>query len=61
MNLSPLWVAAFEAQGFEATHWSQVGDPGAPDEQILGWARRERYVVFTHDLDFSRLLARISQ
>ncbi len=57
MNLSPLWVGAFEEQGFEAIHWSQIGDPGAPDRDILEWARREGYVVFTHDLDFARLLA----
>ena len=57
MNLSPLWVEAFEAQSFEAIHWSWVGDPGAPDRNIFGWARKEGYVVFTHDLDFSRLLA----
>ncbi len=57
MNLSPLWVEAFEGQGYEATHWSRVGDPGAPDRDILDWARREGYVVFTHDLDFTRLLA----
>jgi predicted nuclease of predicted toxin-antitoxin system len=57
MNLSPLWVEAFKAEGFEATHWSRVGDPGALDREVLEWARRERHVVFTHDLDFSRLLA----
>lgn len=57
MNLSPLWVEAFRTQGFEAAHWSQVGDPAAPDREIMEWARREAYVVFTHDLDFSRLLA----
>lgn len=57
MNLSPLWVGAFEEQGHEATHWSRVGDRGAPDRDILEWARREGYVVFTHDLDFARLLA----
>lgn len=57
MNLSPLWVEAFEQHGFEATHWSQVGDPGAPDREIMEWARKERYAVFTHDLDFSQLLA----
>jgi predicted nuclease of predicted toxin-antitoxin system len=34
-----------------------VGDPGAPDRDILEWARREGYVVFTHDLDFAQLLA----
>jgi predicted nuclease of predicted toxin-antitoxin system len=57
MNLSPLWIEALEARSFEATHWSQVGDPRAPDRNILEWARREGYVVFTHDLDFARLLA----
>ncbi len=57
MNLSPLWVGALEKQGFETTHWVQVGDPKAPDRDILEWARREGYVVFTHDLDFARLLA----
>ena len=57
MNLSPLWVDAFDKNGFEAVHWSRVGDPGAPDHEIMQWARQERYVVFTHDLDFSRLLA----
>jgi predicted nuclease of predicted toxin-antitoxin system len=38
MNLSPLWVEALEEQGYEATHWSQVGEPGAPDREILEWA-----------------------
>ena len=57
MNLSPLWVEAFEEHGFEASHWSRVGDPGAPDHEIIAWARKENCVVFTHDLDFSRLLA----
>ena len=57
MNLSPLWVEALEERGYAATHWSRVGDPGAPDQEILEWARREEYVVFTHDLDFARLLA----
>jgi predicted nuclease of predicted toxin-antitoxin system len=57
MNLSPLWVDELEVRGFAAIHWSQVGDPKAPDQTILEWARREGCVVFTHDLDFARLLA----
>ena len=57
MNLSPLWVKAFEEGGFESIHWSQVGDPRAPDHEIMEWARKERCIVFTHDLDFSQLLA----
>lgn len=57
MNLSPLWTGAFGGRGFEAVHWSKVGDPGAPDHELMQWARTQGYVVFTHDLDFSRMLA----
>lgn len=57
MNLSPLWVGFFSDRSLEARHWSEVGTPNAPDRDILDFARREGYVVFTHDLDFSRLLA----
>ena len=27
MNLSPSWVEALRVMGFEAVHWSNVGDP----------------------------------
>ena len=57
MNLSPDWVEVFESSGYEATHWSQVGEGSAPDREILDWARENGFVLFTHDLDFSRLLA----
>ena len=57
MNLSPLWTGAFGDRGFEAVHWSRIGDPGAPDHELMQWARAQGYVVFTHDLDFSRMLA----
>lgn len=57
MNLSPLWVEALEAQGHRGVHWSQVGDHAAPDREILEYARKQGYAVFTHDLDFTRLLA----
>ena len=40
-----------------ARHWSDVGPATASDEEVLDWALREGCVVFTHDLDFSRLLA----
>ncbi len=52
MNLSPAWVEVFEQQGWQAFHWSTVGDPRATDKFIMGWARENGYVVFTHDLDF---------
>ena len=57
MNLSPLWTGALSGQGFEAVHWSSVGDPGAPDRGLMQWARARGHLVFTHDLDFSRMLA----
>ena len=57
MNLSPAWAAVLSTEGWEAIHWSDVGDPGAPDRFIMEWARSRGYVVFTHDLDFGALLA----
>ena len=57
MNLSPRWVAALQAGGWEAVHWSDVGDPTATDRTIMEWADRNGYIVFTHDLDFGALLA----
>ncbi len=57
MNLSPDWVEVFRRNGWEALHWSMVGDPRATDRAIMEWARANGYVVFTHDLDFGALLA----
>jgi predicted nuclease of predicted toxin-antitoxin system len=37
--------------------WSEVGNPKAKDREILAWARENRFIVFTHDLDFGNLLA----
>ena len=57
MNLSPTWVEALQTMGFEAIHWSSVGDTRAPDREILAYASAEGYVVFTNDLDFGAILA----
>jgi predicted nuclease of predicted toxin-antitoxin system len=57
MNLSPLWREVLQAEGWEAVHWSEVGDPRATDRVIMNWAGANGYVVFTHDLDFGALLA----
>jgi predicted nuclease of predicted toxin-antitoxin system len=57
MNLSPTWVEALRTMGVEAIHWSSVGDPRAPDREILGYASTEGYVIFTNDLDFGAILA----
>ena len=57
MNLSPEWVGFLQSAGWEAIHWSTVGNPRAEDEEIMVWARAQEHVVFTHDLDFGTLLA----
>ncbi|MBI5503790.1 MAG: DUF5615 family PIN-like protein [Deltaproteobacteria bacterium] len=57
MNLSPLWVSFLAAEGFEATHWSSVGDHRAADVELMSWAREHDHIVLTHDLDFGVLLA----
>jgi len=57
MNLSPQWLPAFSKFGIEAIHWSDVGPSNAPDEEIANWARKNQYVIFTHDLDFGTMLA----
>ncbi len=57
MNLSPDWTQILEAENIEVVHWSNVGKPNAPDEEIMKYARENDYTVFTHDLDFGMLLA----
>ncbi|MGL5804877.1 MAG: DUF5615 family PIN-like protein [Xenococcaceae cyanobacterium] len=57
MNLSPDLVNVLENNGFEAIHWSSVGDVNARDRDIMTWAKSNDYVVLTHDLDFGTILA----
>lgn len=53
----PEWAGLLSGAGFQATHWSNVGNPRASDAVIMEWARENGYVVFTHDLDLGSLLA----
>lgn len=57
MNLTPAWAPALQEAGWEAIHWSHIGAPDAADSTIMAWAQQNGFVVFTHDLDFSALLA----
>lgn len=57
MNLSPQWVNPLNEAGFEATHWSTIGSAMTPDSEIMAYARTNQFVVLTHDLDFSAILA----
>ena len=57
MNLTPRWCEVLNRAGHQTVHWSEIGDPSAPDLQIMEWAANNQHVVFTHDLDFGALLA----
>jgi len=57
MNLSPHWVNVLMGAGIEAAHWSTLGARNATDAEIMAFARINNYVVLTHDLDFSAILA----
>ena len=57
VNLSPDWVPVLTDAGIPAVHWTQVGDSSAPDQAIMSWAEANGYAVFSHDLDFSTMLA----
>ena len=57
VNLTPKWIKALDEKGFEAIHWSEVGELDAPDRHILDYAIENNFVVFTHDLDFGDILA----
>jgi predicted nuclease of predicted toxin-antitoxin system len=57
MNLSPRWVDYLAAAGHEAVHWVDVGEPNAPDREILEQAHRNAQVILTQDLGFGTLLA----
>ncbi len=57
MNLPPSWIEVLIQHGYEAKHWKNIGNEKAEDEEILEWARSNDYIIFTHDLDFSAILA----
>jgi predicted nuclease of predicted toxin-antitoxin system len=57
VNLAPAWVDVLQAHGYDAIHWTQVGDPRAPDVKLMSYARQHDCVLFTHDLDFGTMLA----
>jgi len=57
MNLSPRWIAFLCDAGWEAAHWSTVGEADASDSEIMTFAAANGYVVLTNDLDFAAILA----
>lgn len=57
MNLSPKWVPFLQMSGITATHWSEIGNPSAPDAEIMRFAKVDGRVILKHDLDFGAILA----
>ncbi len=57
MNLSPLWVEFFQGYGIHSTHWSNIGNIKATDEEIFQWSKENNGIILTQDLDFSTILA----
>lgn len=57
MNLSPRWVEWLARSAVEAAHWSKLGPPEASDREIMAFAAAHDWIVLTHDLDFSAILA----
>lgn len=57
MNLSPQWVGFFKSNGIDAVHWSTVGAHDAADATLMAHALADDRIVFTHDLDYSAILA----
>jgi len=57
MNLTPRWVSLLVDAGIEAQHWSTLGASNTLDSEIMAYACANDYVVLTHDLDFSAILA----
>ncbi|MEA2008977.1 MAG: DUF5615 family PIN-like protein [Chloroflexota bacterium] len=57
MGISPHCVAFLRERGYQATHLYEIGLERMSDANILEKARRENFVVLTHDLDFGELIA----
>lgn len=49
MNISPVWVEFLKQNKFEAIHWSEIGKGNATDSEIFEYAKKNDYVLFTHD------------
>lgn len=57
MNLTPRWVEYLNGAGHETYHWSLIGAASAKDREICEYARTNRLVLLTNDLDFPQILA----
>lgn len=56
-NMPYLFLPLIKQLGVQAEHVYFVELSGADDEFILEYAQKHAYIIVTHDLDFSRLVA----
>ena len=56
MNMTRVVGHALAELGHEWVHVRDVGLAKGPDPPIIDFARRERRVIVTHDLDYGDLL-----
>jgi predicted nuclease of predicted toxin-antitoxin system len=57
MNLPPRFAEHLCSKGYEAKHWSSLGNSDASDFAIMQYAKSNNYTVVSLDLDFSAILA----
>jgi predicted nuclease of predicted toxin-antitoxin system len=57
MNLSPIWENYISGEGIECLHWSKIGKGNEPDSFLFEYAKKNDYLILTHDLDFGAILA----
>jgi len=57
MGISPRTVEYLRERGHDAVHLHELGQDRLPDDAILAMALHGKWIVLTHDLDFSELLA----
>lgn len=59
MNMSPMWVTYLQSLDIVADvqHWASIGAVDAQDADILAFAVKNEWIIFTRDLDFGKLLA----
>lgn len=57
MGISPRTVAFLRKLGYEAVHLHEEGLDRLEDLAILAKARKEGFILLTHDLDFGELIA----
>jgi predicted nuclease of predicted toxin-antitoxin system len=56
-NLPSRWREYLAPFHIDATHWSDIGENGDPDEFVFDYACTHKAIILTQDLDFTRMLA----